>query len=86
MSALFGFVVGYVVGARAGNDGFERLEQAWRDIRQSDEFRNFLELVRTHVSGSLKTVGERLEDDSGSILTDIEERAAAARARLTRSD
>ncbi len=83
MSALFGFIVGYVVGARAGNDGFDKLEEAWREIRRSDEFRSLLELARSHLSGTLKTVGERLQDDSGTILTDIEERAAAARARLS---
>ncbi len=83
MSAFFGFIVGYVVGARAGSEGFDRLEEAWHETRRSDEVRNLLELVRSHVSGSLKTVGERLQDDRGTILSDIEERAAAARARLT---
>ncbi len=81
MSALFGFVVGYVVGARAGSEGFERLEQAFRDIRDSDEFRNFVSLLRSHLQGTVETVNDRLKQD-GPVLGDVEGLAAEARARL----
>lgn len=81
MSALFGFVVGYVVGARAGSEGFARLEQAWRDVRESREFRDFVQLVRTHVLGTLQTVNDRMQE-RGRVLPDGDELAARARARL----
>lgn len=81
MSAVFGFVVGYVVGARAGSEGFARLEQAWHDVRDSAEFRDFLRLVRHHVLGTLHTVNERMQE-RGRVLPDGDELAARARARL----
>lgn len=81
MSALFGFVVGYVVGARAGSEGYARLEQAWRDVRNSREFQDFVELVRSHVLGTLQTVNERMQE-RGRVLPDVDDLTAQARARL----
>lgn len=60
MSALLGFVVGYVVGARAGSQGVERLEQAWREVRESEEFRSFVELVRSQLKRTFQGVDGRL--------------------------
>lgn len=82
MSTIFGFVVGYVVGARAGSEGWDRLEQAMRDIRDSDEFQNFLTLLRDHVRGTLRSLNERLEAGDTPLLDDVDRLTAEARRRL----
>ena len=84
MSAFFGFVVGYIVGARAGNDGFDRLERAFQDIRHSDEFRNFVQLLRDHLQGTAQTVSDRLASDA-PLSHDVEGLVAEARRRLSSS-
>lgn len=81
MSALFGFVVGYVVGARAGSPGFERVEQALRDIRESDEFRGFLQVLRIHAKETARILNDRLQSD-GPTLPDLDDLATQARSRL----
>jgi hypothetical protein len=81
MSALFGFVVGYIVGARAGSQGFERVEQALRDIRDSEEFRSFLDVLRDHAKQTAQVLNDRLQQ-GGPVLPDFEDLAAQARARL----
>ena len=80
MSTLFGFVVGYIVGARAGSEGYARLEQAWRDVRDSKEFRDFLALVRSHALGTFQTVNDRLQQ--GNLMPDVDDLAERARSRL----
>jgi hypothetical protein len=40
---LIGFAVGYMVGARAGQEGFSRLIDAAKSIASSDEFRGLVE-------------------------------------------
>ncbi len=58
MKLLVGFAVGYVVGARAGSQGFDRVEQTVRDLRQSEEFRSFLAELRVHATETARTLGE----------------------------
>lgn len=82
MSTLFGFIVGYIVGARAGSEGFDRLEQAVRDIRDSEEFRNFLTVLRGHAQGTFDTLSERLKSDGKPVFGDVDQLASEARARL----
>jgi len=48
MGTLFGFVVGYILGARAGAEGFEEVVQSIRDIRRSEEFRGFVDAMKSH--------------------------------------
>lgn len=82
MGTIFGFVVGYVVGARAGSEGFARLEQAFRDVRDSDEFKNFVELLKAHTLGTIQTVNDRLQNDDLRLNADLDDLAARARARF----
>ena len=39
METIVGFVAGYLVGAREGRDGLERLRSSWHSIRTSPEVR-----------------------------------------------
>jgi hypothetical protein len=62
MGTLFGFVVGYIVGARAGSQGFEEVVDALRTVRDSEEFQALGEVVRSHVRGTAGIVGRWLTD------------------------
>ena len=42
MGVMIGFVVGYVLGTRAGDKGAAELKEAWHAIRTSDEARNLV--------------------------------------------
>lgn len=83
MSALFGFVVGYITGARAGSEGWGRVEQAIRDIRESDEFRNLVSVLRDHLRGTVQLVNDRLASENQTLMPDLERLAAQARERIT---
>jgi hypothetical protein len=39
METIVGFVAGYLVGAREGREGLERLRSSWKAIRSSPEVR-----------------------------------------------
>lgn len=80
MGTLFGFVVGYVLGAKAGSQGFDRLQHAWNDLRSSPEFRDFLGLLGSHLRGTLRTAADRLGTDEAD--TSPEDAIARAQARL----
>lgn len=86
MTTLFGFVVGYIVGARAGNEGWARVERALRDIKESDEFRNLLAVLRDHIRGTVQIVNDRLAAEDFNVVSDLEALAARARARVTASE
>lgn len=81
MGTLFGFAVGYVLGARAGNPGYERLHAAWVELRSSREFREFFDAARTHVEGTLRAASDRLADGD-RVVAQGEDLLARARARL----
>lgn len=84
MGTLFGFVVGYVLGAKAGSQGFDRVVQAWNDLRSSDEFRDFLALLRSHTRGTLREAADRLGNTGDEPSPD--DVVARARARLQGDD
>ena len=50
METIVGFVAGYLVGAREGREGLERLRSSWKAIRNSPEVRK--------LAGEAMTVAE----------------------------
>lgn len=72
MGTLFGFVVGYVVGARAGSDGFDDVVNAFNDIRRSREFQSFVAVATHHGRGALTRVLQRLAEPPEARLSTIE--------------
>jgi len=80
VGTLFGFLVGYIVGARAGSEGFDGVVQALRRIRESDEFRGFVQVVRSHARDTASTLAARLAEEGGARRT-AEELVARARSR-----
>lgn len=60
MGTLFGFAVGYLLGARAGSQGFDEVAEAFRAVRTSAEFQALVEVVKSHAKGTAALVSERL--------------------------
>jgi hypothetical protein len=75
MGTLFGFAVGYVVGARAGSKGFDEVVDALRTVRESEEFQALVDIVTSHVRGSAATVGKWLATAEESTTEDMINRA-----------
>jgi hypothetical protein len=42
MGAMVGVVIGYVLGTRAGERGFEELKESWETISSSQEVRDMI--------------------------------------------
>ena len=58
MGAIIGVVIGYVLGTRAGEKGFEELRDAWKTITTSEE-------VRDLVAGGISIAGDALRRGGG---------------------
>ncbi|HLY84101.1 MAG TPA: hypothetical protein VKQ71_14020 [Acidimicrobiales bacterium] len=42
MGAIVGFVLGYVFGAKAGDNGWKELQESWKTITSSEEARDLV--------------------------------------------
>jgi hypothetical protein len=73
VAAVIAFVVGYVLGARAGEEGLEELKEAWKTVSSSGE-------VRDLVAGGLSIARDVLTR-GGGLLAD---RMPSGEPRLTR--
>jgi|SoiMethySBSTD1v2_1073268.scaffolds.fasta_scaffold961587_2 hypothetical protein len=58
MGAMVGVVIGYVLGTRAGERGFEELKESWDTISSSQE-------VRDMISGGLALAAVMLRQGRG---------------------
>lgn len=64
MKLLLGFVVGYVVGAKAGSAGFDRVEGAVRELRDSEEYQRAVDALRAHARETVQTMSRRMHQGS----------------------
>jgi hypothetical protein len=48
MGVLLAFVVGWAMGSRGGEQGYDDVVAAFHDVRDSDEFAVLVTTVRTH--------------------------------------
>lgn len=53
----FGFVFGYVLGAKAGPEKLEELKQAWRAVVESEEFKGLFATATASVQSALAQGG-----------------------------
>ena len=60
MGTLFGFAAGYILGARAGQEGFEEVVRSVRAIHSSEEFQGFVVAMKSHGRHLLREVTGRL--------------------------
>jgi hypothetical protein len=71
MGTMLGLVIGYVLGTRAGEKGYEELRDAWHTIRTSEEVRDMaiggLAIGRSLLQRGSSMLAERLQagDNSG---------------------
>ncbi len=66
MGAVVGFVVGYLLGAKGGEGGYQEIIDAWNDIRASAELRDMLagglDILKDALSSGRSYLAERLEN------------------------
>jgi hypothetical protein len=63
MGALAGFIIGYLLGTKAGPEGVEQLRKSWDGIRRSEEFQG---LVAT-ATATAGQVFERVTEGEGNV-------------------
>jgi hypothetical protein len=66
---IFAFVAGYIVGGRAGTEGFDEVVSAVKAVSESQEVADLLTALRSHASHVLQDLGRRLDIDSHETLT-----------------
>lgn len=66
MPTLLAFALGYLIGARGGDKGFDDVVDALKAIRESDEMADLLVALRSHASYTLRELAGRLEPGSGA--------------------
>ena len=61
MDLIVGFLVGYVLGAKGGQEKFEELKAAWQTVSNSEEFQNLM------MSGLslVNRIGQQNSSDAG---------------------
>jgi hypothetical protein len=71
MGAMVGMVIGYVLGTRAGERGFDELRDSWETISSSQEVRDMIaggvSLAAVMLRQGRAALAERLQlpDDAG---------------------
>ena len=60
MLALAGFAIGYIVGAKEGEAGLERMVAATKAVLASDEFKAAVETAQSLAAGLIKQGLERV--------------------------
>ena len=66
MGVLLAWAVGYVVGAKGGAQEFDDVVRALKELRDSDEVRELLSVLRSHVAHILRSTADMLEEVPGS--------------------
>jgi hypothetical protein len=61
MGVFFAFVVGWAMGSRGGEQGYEEVVTALKDVRDSDEFATLLGALRVHAGYLLRQAADWLE-------------------------
>lgn len=63
MGILLAFGVGYVVGARAGERGYQDVVEALKRVRDSAEVHDLVDALRAHVGFTLEELAGRLRSE-----------------------
>jgi hypothetical protein len=78
MLALVGFALGYVVGAKEGKEGLERMIAATKTVLASEEFKAMLEGGQAMAGGMLKQAFEQFSGAAAGEGRNIVSRLRAA--------
>jgi hypothetical protein len=75
MGTMLGLVIGYVLGTRAGEKGYDELRDAWKTIRTSEEVKDMvvggLAVGRSLLQRGSSMLAERLQPDDTSGLKTV---------------
>ncbi len=63
MGIILAFAAGYVFGTKTGTDNFAELVRTARAIRETEEFRDFVDAVRDHVAGTMRGVADMVDNN-----------------------
>jgi hypothetical protein len=89
MGVLFAFLVGWVMGSRGGEQSYDEVVAAFKEVRESDEFATLLGALRTHTGHMLRQAADWLEDAEARVpeTTDLIERVRGlVNSRRTEED
>ena len=70
MDLIVGFLVGYVLGAKGGQEKFEELKEAWQTITNTEEFQNLMMAGLSLVN----RIGQQNGSDTGGEARPMKER------------
>jgi hypothetical protein len=66
---LLAFGLGWVVGSRTGDEGFQEVVDALKSVRESEEFQAFVAALRSHLSHVATDLAAQLNPDREEPLT-----------------
>ena len=69
MGILLAFGLGWVVGSRTGDEGFQEVVDALKAVRESEEFHAFVGALRSHLSHVATDLAAQLNPDREEPLT-----------------
>ncbi|HEY3841967.1 MAG TPA: hypothetical protein VGL48_01840 [Acidimicrobiales bacterium] len=69
MGLILAFVAGYIVGGRGGEQGFDEVAAALKSVRESEEFTDLLNALRSHASHLFGELGRRLQTETAPPVT-----------------
>jgi hypothetical protein len=67
MGVFFAFIVGWAMGSRSGEQNYEEVVSAFKEVRDSDEFATLLGALRTHAGYILRTAADWLQDTEAKV-------------------
>lgn len=73
MGVLFGFLVGWAVGARAGKQGYDDVVAAAKEVLRSEEVAVLQAALRMHTEYTLRQLADWLAEthESGGAVDDV---------------
>jgi hypothetical protein len=76
MGVFFAFIVGWAMGSRGGEQRYEEVVSAFKEVRDSDEFATLVGALRTHSGYLLRQAADWLQDTEAQVSqsTDFVER------------
>lgn len=84
MGILLAFAVGWFVGARGGQRGFDDVVEAAQAVRDSEEFQALLEAGKSHVGYALKEIAAQLTGEESDELPTVDDVLSRVRAMMGR--
>jgi hypothetical protein len=70
MQILLSFLIGYVVGAKAGAEQFDEVVASARAVVKSDEFASLKQSLRAHAAATLHSLGDLLDETPDALSGD----------------